>query len=359
MTEEKHDYQRPPVRVALIGLGRAMFEDHYSVFKAHPAMFQVVAACDLIKERRDMIMADFPACKMFRNYTDLLDERDIDLVDIATGSSLHVKHALASLRKGFWTLLESPMTLTYEDAQILRGAAVKAKNRLLVMNRRMFNSDYLLAKQMMSDPRLGEIYQINVNCEDFIRRDDWQAIKRLGGGAAYYAMPDIMLQALKLLPMQPIQMWSDLKRVASLGDAEDYVHVSLKTRGMVTAEIEFNGGVLPTLRKPSFEIRGTRGVFAVRPGESEGKLTVIDPSFDFPRRRSSVRTPDLADLHEEFPVVEIPVTLAKGTLHGVSAFWKCVYDTVRTAAPFPMPLEDAIESVKFAHLMKKTSPFGK
>ena len=182
---EAHDYQRPPVRVALIGLGRAMFEDHYSIFKAHPAMFKVVAACDLVKERRDMIEADFPSCKMFRRYSDLLDERDIDLVDIATDSSSHVKVAVASLKKGFWTLLESPISITFEDAQILRGAAMKAKNRLLVMNRGMFDSDYLLAKHEMTDTRLGEIYQIIVRKEDFIRRDDWQAIKRLGGGASY------------------------------------------------------------------------------------------------------------------------------------------------------------------------------
>ena len=26
------DYQRPPLRVALMGLGRAMFSDHYPVF---------------------------------------------------------------------------------------------------------------------------------------------------------------------------------------------------------------------------------------------------------------------------------------------------------------------------------------
>lgn len=353
------DYQRPPVRVALIGLGRAMFEEHYPVYKAHPAMFKVVAACDLIKERRDIVARDFPNCRMFRRYTDLLDERDIDLVDIATCSVDHVEHALASLAKGFWTLLESPMSLTLDDAQILRGAAVKAKNRLLVINRGQFSPDFQLARQAMSDPRLGEIYQIRVRREDYIRRDDWQAVKRLGGGAAYYAMPDLMLQTLKLLPLQPIQMWSELKRVASLGDAEDCASVSLKTRGAVSADIEFNGGVLAPLRGPSFVIRGERGEFRVNPGATEGVLTVIDPAFSFPRRRSSVRTPEIKDLHEEFPVVEIPLRLPPGTLHGPSAFWKHVYDTVRTAAPFPLGLEDAIEAVKFSYLMKKTSPFGK
>ena len=352
-------YLRPPVRVALMGLGRSMFTDHYPVFKAHPALFKVVAACDLLKERRDIIAKDFPDCRMFRRFTDMLDERDIDVVDIATCSVDHVKHALMSLERGFWTLLETPIALTVDDAQVLRGAAQKAKNRLLALQRGLFSPDFLLARKEMSDTRLGDIYELRVRKEDFIRRDDWQAVKRLGGGAAYYAMTDLILQTLKLLPLPPIQMWSELRRVASLGDAEDCAHVNLKTRGIISADIEFNGGVLPEDRGPSFVIRGTRGTFKVQPGASEGTLTVIDPDFSFPRRRSSVRTPELVDMHENVPVKTFKVELEKGTLHGPSAFWKHLYDTVRTAAPFPLVLEDSLEAVKFAHLMKKTSPFGK
>jgi predicted dehydrogenase len=342
-----------------MGLGRSMFTEHYPVFKAHPALFKVVAACDLLKERRDIIAKDFPDCRMFRRFTDMLDERDIDVVDIATCSVDHVKHALMSLERGFWTLLETPIALTVDDAQVLRGAAQKAKNRLLALQRGLFSPDFLLAKQEMSDTRLGDIYEVRVRREDFIRRDDWQAVKRLGGGAAYYAMTDLILQTLKLLPLPPIQMWSELRRVASLGDAEDCAHVNLKTRGIISADIEFNGGVLPEDRGPSFVIRGTRGTFKVQPGAREGTLTVIDPGFSFPRRRSSVRTPELVDMHENVPVKTFKVELEKGTLHGPSAFWKHLYDTVRTAAPFPLALEDSLEAVKFAHLMKKTSPFGK
>lgn len=352
------EYQRPPVRVAVVGLGRSFFSSHYPVFKAHPALFKVVAACDILKERRDMIAGDFPDCRMFRRFSDMLDERDIDLVDIATCSSDHVNHALMSLEKGCWTLLESPMALTLDDAQLLRGAATKAKNRLLVLQRGLFAPDFLLAKSMMGDPRLGEIYQVCIRREDFIRRDDWQTVKRLGGGAAYYAMTDLILQALKILPQPPIQMWSELKRIASLGDAEDYAHVNLKTRTQISADIEFNGGVLAANRAPSFVIRGERGVFSVNANSTAGTLTVIDPEYKFSRRRSSVRTPPISDMHEDVPVLTTEVALSKGTMYGPSAFWKCVYDTVRTAAAFPLQLEDSIEAVKFAHLMKKTSPFG-
>ncbi len=352
-------YQRPPLRVALMGIGRAMLAEHYKVFKAHPALFKVVAACDVLKERRDIIAPDCPDCKMFRQFDDMLDEHGIDLVDIATCSTDHLAHAMASLKRGYWTLLESPMALTLEDAQMLRGAAIKAKNRLLVLQRGMFSPDYQLAKMAMGDARLGEIHQVRIRREDYIRRDDWQTVNRLGGGASYYAMPDLILQALKLLPTPPIQMWSELKRIASLGDAEDYAHVNLRTRGQVSADVEFSGGVLEGARSPSFVIRAERGTFTVQPGATEGVLHVIDPAFQFPRRRSSVRTPEIRDLHEQFPVVDIPVQLPKGTLYGASAFWRHVYDTVRTATPFPLSLEDSIEAVRFAHLMKKTSTFGR
>ena len=352
------EYQRPPVRVAVIGLGRSFFSSHYPVFKAHPALFKIVAVCDLLKERRDIVAKDFPDCKMFRQFGDMLDEREIDLVDIATCSTDHVQHALASLERGFWTLLESPMALTLDDANVLRGAAAKAKNRLLVLQRGLFAPDYLLAKSMMNDSRLGEIHQVRIRREDYIRRDDWQTVKRLGGGAAYYEMTDLILQALKMLPSPPIQMWSELKRIASLGDAEDYAHVNLKTRTQISADVEFNGGVLETSRAPSFAIRAERGTFTVAQGATSGVLKIIDPEFKFPRRRSSVRTPEIVDMQEQIPVVEVPVSLPKGTLYGPSAFWKHVYDTVRTAKPFPLQLEDSIEAVKFAHLMKKTSPFG-
>ena len=353
------DSQRPPVRVAIMGLGRSVFTSHYPIYKAHPSLFRVVAACDLVKERRDIVAKDYPDCRMFRQFADMLDERDIDLVDIATPSAFHVRHAMMSLKRGFWTLLETPIALTPDEAQILRGQAQKSKNRLLVLQRGLFAPDFLLARQAMADARLGAIHQIRVRCEDFIRRDDWQCVKRLGGGAAYYAMTDLILQTLTLLPTPPIQMWSELKRIASLGDAEDYAHVNLKTREQISADVEFNGGALPGERSPSFEIRGERGVFKVMPGATQGTVTMIDPGFKFPRRRSSVRTPPMRDMHEVFPVVTEAVSLPKGTLHGPTAFWRRVYDTVRTAAPFPLTLEDSIEAVKFSHLMKKTSPYGK
>lgn len=328
------------------------------MFRERPDLFQVVAACDLIRERRDRAARDFPECRMFRRYEDMLDEREIDLVDICSGSREHARHAMLSLDRGRWTLVEPPLALTPDECKVLRGAAARARNRLLVLQRGLFEPDFLLAKSMMADPRLGEILEVKIRREDYVRRDDWQTVKRLGGGAAYYAMTDLVLQALKLLPAPPVQMWSDMKRIASLGDAEDYAHLNLKTRGPVSADVEFNGGLLAPLRGPSFTISGEKGRFMVAPGATEGRLVAIDPHFKFPRRRSSVRTPGMEDMHEQVPIVEETVSLPPGTPCGIDEFWRRIYETVRLAAPFPAALDDSIEAVRIAHLMKKTSVFG-
>ena len=351
-------YHRPPIRVALMGLGRSMFDNHVPVYIKHPALFEVVCACDTIKDRRDRLAKHFPQCKMYRQFQDMLNERNIDLVDIATPTVNHVADAVKSLDMGRWTLLEAPMAITPDETQILRGAAGKAKNRLVIFHRGMFDADYLLARQAMNDSRLGEINFIQVRVGDYVRRDDWQAIKRLGGGACYYGMTDLVMQTLKLLPMPPYQIWSELKRLVSVGDAEDYVKLGIKTRGIVSADVEYSCAVLPGDREPKFRIKGSLGCMSVQPGAKEGVLRVVDPKFDFPRRRSSVRTPPLADLHEDIPVVELPYRLPPGTLSGPSAFWRHLYDSVRTAAPFPVSLEESMEAIKLLYLMKKNSPYG-
>lgn len=350
---------RPPLRVALVGLGRAMFEEHYPIYREHPALFNVVAACDLLKERRDIVARDFPHCKMFRKLADMLDEREIDLVDIATPTSEHCRHALLSLQRGFWTLVETPMALTPDETQILRGADAKAHGRLIVLHRGLFSPDFMLARRALIYPRLGRIHHIVIRKEDYVRRDDWQAVTRLGGGAACYAMTDLLVMARRLLMAPPVQMWSDLKRLMSLGDAEDCVRVLLKTREEVTAEVVYDGGCVLAGRNPSFEISGSRGMFRVMPGARSGVITAVDPNFDFPRRRTSVRTPPLGEsLHEQIPFVESTVELPSETACGAPAFWKAVYQTVRIAAAFPIQLEESMESVKLVHLMKKNSPFS-
>lgn len=349
--------QRPPVRLGIAGLGRAALFNHIPAFKALPGLYRLVAVCDLMKERRDIIEKDYPDVHMYRRVEDMLDDPDIDLVLITLPTTDHVACALSSLRRGRWTVVEAPLATTHEDAKMLQAASVKARGKLFAYTPGLFSPEFRLAQSALDDPRLGEIFEIHVRHQDYVRRDDWQSVKRCLGGCSWYEGQDALLQATALMRAQPAQLWSELKRVASLGDAEDFARIVLKSRGEITASVEINGGELSP--GPAFEIRGTRGTFTAMPAAENGNLHILAPNFKFPRRRSSVRTPPLTDMHEELPVVDIPVPLAGESLSGHEAFWKALYGTVRTAAPFPVSLDDVVETIRYLQLVKRASPFAK
>lgn len=352
---------RPPVRVGIAGLGRAALFEHLPVLKANPSLFRLVAVCDLMKERRSIVEREFPDLHTYRRVEDMLDDPDIDVVDIALPTADHYACALSSLQRGKWTVVESPLATSHDQAKILLAAAVKNRGKLYAYTPGLFAPGFRLAQAALDDPRLGDLFEIRIRRQDYVRRDDWQSVKRCAGGCAWYAGPDAVLQAMSLLRSRPAQLWSELKRVAALGDAEDFAHIVLKSRGEVTADIELCGGQLPPF-EPAFVVRGNRGSLAIPSLDAtEGVLHVVDPAFKFSRRRSSVRTPALADMHEEIPVLDLSFRLPNGAVAapGPVAFWRTLYATIRTAAPFPVALDDVVETIRLLQLVRQASPFAK
>lgn len=358
-SDHQNDMHRPPVRIALVGIGRAMLHNHLPALKQLPELYQITAICDLLRERRAIVEKDYPKVHTYRRIEDMLDDPDIDLVDIALPTTDHQSAALESLNRDKYTVVEMPFALTHDAATILRAASAKTHGRLFAYTPGLFAPDFRLAQTALDNPSLGDIYEVRVRRQDYLRRDDWQSVKRCGGGAAWYAGLEAVIQAVSLMRAQPAQLWSELKRIASLGDAEDFAHIVFKSRGEVSADIEINGGNLAPC-EPSFTVRGSRGTFTVAPNATEGNYHVIDPNFHFPRRRSSVRTPPLDDMHEDLKIVDIPATLPPtAEKSGPVAFWRALYTTIRTAEPFPIVLDDVVEAVRYLQLVKKSSIFAK
>ena len=230
-----------PVRVGIVGLGRAGWGMHCQELDAFPALFKIVAVCDPIKERRDLAVSKYN-CSAYRQYEDLLADHEVELVDIATCSDEHVEHALAALATGRWTQLEKPMCRNYDEALVLRAAAIKSRNRLVVRHNRRFEPGFQQVREIIDSGLLGEVYDIKLRRGSYQRRDDWQTVKRCGGGQLLNWGPHIIDHALQFLDAPPAKIWSDLKRVAAVGDAEDYVHILMRNAGGLTVDLEISGG---------------------------------------------------------------------------------------------------------------------
>jgi len=205
---------------------------------------------------------------------------------------------------------------------------------------------------------LGEVYDIKMRRGTYERRDDWQAVKRCAGGAALALGPAFLDQALELLRTPPVKMWSDLKRVAAVGDAEDYVRILLRNMAGLTVDLEISGGRIGEL--PLFLVTGEKGSFTLYPGAEEGTLRVLDRKQKLARRRSSVRTPPLGRdaTPETLRWVETQVPVKPKAEAGMALVWEHVFNAIRENKPYPVSLDTAIETMRILSLVKKESSFA-
>lgn len=349
---------RPPIRMGIVGLGRAGLEMHFAELEQYPHLFKIIAVCDPVKERRDIVASRCPDCRSYRRLEDILADPDVELLDVATRSDEHVTHAMQALKTNKWVHVERPFCCDYEEAMLLRAAAIKSGHRLLVRHNYRYEPAFMLAKEMMQSPLLGEVYDVKMRRGVYERKDDWQTVKRCGGGAALLHGTAFLDQALELLNTPPVKVWADFKRVASVGDAEDFFRIIVRNLGGLTVDLEISGGRIS--EEPLFVITGTRGEFRLMPNATEGRIRYLDPDEKQDRRRSSVRTPPLMSQvsQEVFKWLEKPVPLTVSGDAGLTIIWEQVYNVIRENKPFPIPLDNAIEVLRIISLVKKESLFA-
>lgn len=342
------------VSVGIIGCGRSAVLGHLPAIGKLEGLFRVVAVCDVEKSRRDNVESMFPEVRHYRRTEDMVDDPDLDLVLVATPTPEHDSIVLSCLSRKLWTVCETPLSATHDGTLVLRGASVKAGNRLIAATPQMFSPEFRLASLARARKKIGSLYDVRVRKGTYERRDDWQATTKRAGGAAFYAAQEPMLQALTLMKAPPVQMWSETKKLVALGDAEDYVHVMFRSADGITADVEANSAVVG-IGGPAIELRGTRGSFSVMPGAMKGLYRIIDPSQRFPHGRSSIALPPLKDTAENIRIVEEELELPD-SMSAYEAFWRTVYTSVCHDREFPMDFDLIVEMARYVGIVRKSAP---
>lgn len=84
---------------------------------------QVVAVCEVYKERLDKTLAKVPGATGYHDFRDVLARPDIDAVLIATGPHWHTYMAVAAAEAGKDFYLEKPMSLYPSESKAIVNAA--------------------------------------------------------------------------------------------------------------------------------------------------------------------------------------------------------------------------------------------
>ena len=209
-TQYESEVFRRPLRIGIAGLGRAGLLEHLPALRQLPELYTISAVCDLMKERRDIVEREFPNVRTYRRIEDMLDDPEIDVIDVALPTLDHAKVAIAALNRNIWTVVETPLATSHDAATRLKATSLKTRGKLLPYAPGLFAPDFRLAQMALDDPRLGTVFDVRIRRQDYIRRDDWQCVKRCGGGCAWFDGPDALLQAVTLMRTLPAQLWSEL-----------------------------------------------------------------------------------------------------------------------------------------------------
>lgn len=131
------------------------------VMKNLGSKFEVVAICDVLKFRSDIAQQIVPAAKSYTNYWQLVADKSVEAVVIATPLSLHYPVAVAALEAGKHIYLEKAMTYSIEEAIDLVKLAKKYPKQIIqVGHQYRYTPLYFKVKDMIAKGYLGKITQI-------------------------------------------------------------------------------------------------------------------------------------------------------------------------------------------------------
>ncbi|NLB43177.1 MAG: Gfo/Idh/MocA family oxidoreductase [Clostridiales bacterium] len=339
-----------PIKIGIAGIGRAGWGMHCEELKGREDKFEIVAACDLIESRRNKMEEKF-GCKTYEKIEDMIADPNVELVDIATRSKDHFDHALLALKAGKSVILEKPMCLNYNQALKLKEESEKSDGQLYIRHNRRFDPDFLHVREIIASGILGDVYEIRLARHSYNRRDDWQTIIEHGGGQLLNWGPHIVDHALRFLESPVSDMYSDLKKIAAVGDAEDHLKIILKGQNGRLVDLEISGGV--AIGSPTYRVFGSKGSLELTGDKI--KLKHLDPEVELVDKKANPGTPgETFGTPEQLVWIEEEIPVKDGDNYVI---WDMLYESIRNGAEYPISLDEALEVMKVISAAKKGTEF--
>ena len=142
-----------PLSVAVVGVGR-WGPTLVRALTEHPDADEIVA-CDLDADRRKALHTRFPSARTLASYDDVLSDRAIAAVVIATPIHTHAELAMRALSAGKHVLVEKPLALSSEDAQTLVEAAADRHLVLMVGHTARYAPAARVVEQVLRAGQIG------------------------------------------------------------------------------------------------------------------------------------------------------------------------------------------------------------
>lgn len=248
--------------IGIIGFGRIGAEHAGWIEQAGG---RVVAVFDPTPARREL--AGRRGLRAVTSLDALLGDESVAAVLVATPTSLHYEHSIASLQAGKHVLVEKPMAIDRPQALRLVEEAERRRRVLSVFHNRRWDEDYLLARRLVRSGVLGRVFNVESRLGQFAScvgpaarewRPGWRNESAFGGGGLFDWGSHFLDQAWRLLaPDRPARVFAQLRGNVWTSDCDDLARVLIDFVSGAVMLVEIN--TTTTRPLPRWHIDGTLG----------------------------------------------------------------------------------------------------
>lgn len=336
------------VRIGTVGLGRAGMGMHLPEFAGKEEYIRVVAVCDILEDRR-LQAANKLGCKSYASIEELIADPEVEVVDIATRSCDHFRHAKMALEAGKSVMLEKPMCCQYQDAKWLVDYATSHPEvKLYVRHNRRWEPKFQQVSEIIASGLLGKVFEIRLARNSFGTRNDWQTLSEFGGGQMLNWGPHIVDHALRFCGGDYTKLFSETKQINASGDCEDHIKIVMEGINGVTVDLEISSGV--ALDMPEYIVYGDRGSLIDAGGTL--RLHYIKPGQNVVKLPADPGTPGqtFGSVPDQIEWIDEEVQVRPESL---DQMWIAMAKDFRLGIPYPIHLDEALKVIQTIDEAKK------
>ncbi|MBV9131078.1 MAG: Gfo/Idh/MocA family oxidoreductase [Chloroflexi bacterium] len=325
----------PPLRVALVGMGR-IGRVHLQALSAVKEA-EVVGVYDLNTELARERAEAASVKRVFASWQELLKDPEVQCVGILLPHDLHEQYVSEALDAGKHVVCEKPLAPTLPECDRMLAAAARAGKKLLPVHNRVYSLGVEKMSELLRQDAIGEVFLAQTTgFEAPPTVQTWLATPRGGGGV-------LMSQAVH--PMYVLRwLLGDVTRVSCLfGDrkvvdmtAEDHAVVLLKFANGVAGEMTCTFGIAHGPLDHSIAFHARDGYLEL----SRKGLQIIAP-----------RMYSDTELHE-IPLVETDSTF------GFTHLWEDYSRGILNEAPTRQTAEDGMRAVEIVQAAYRSNATG-
>jgi predicted dehydrogenase len=323
----------------IAGLGRAGWDIHWrQLLKGHPD-YLVVAAIEPVAARRAEAEAEI-GCRTYPSFDEFLADsrRAGELIVLATPSGGHGPETMACLERGLHVAVDKPMCQGVAEADAMIALARDRGRVLTCYHPYRFSVNFTVIRDVIRSGRLGRIVEIKCNRCAFVRRNDWVMRKARGGGLHNVWGSHTVDQCLQLASSPVKDVFSDLQRTVTPGDADDHCKILIRCENGTTIDAEVSNCIaFPP--QPEWIVAGTQG--GLVSGQDGIHVKWFDPKAAPPiSLQEGPAVNRRYDNDDKLPWQEERIPLPQS--RGFAAF----YDNLALAIREGVPLDVTPESVR-------------